>query len=98
MGLINTQVLGFGEPKPKTEQKADPKPVRGFNYAGQPMNDGEFYNGRPEHMKPAVRMMETVRSKITPKEERTPSQISAMRTRMARARAALAQKRAQLKA
>ena len=52
MGIITTQILGFGQPKPSAKQQADPKPVRGFNYAGQPMADGEYYNGRPEHMAP----------------------------------------------
>lgn len=31
---------------------ANPKPVTGFDYAGQPMKAGGFYNGRPEHCAP----------------------------------------------
>jgi K+-transporting ATPase c subunit len=42
--MITTKVLGLNE--------ANPKPVRGVNYAGQPMSDDEYYNGRPEHMGP----------------------------------------------
>jgi K+-transporting ATPase c subunit len=42
--MITTKVLGLTE--------ANPKPVRGVNYAGQPMSDDEYYNGRPEHMGP----------------------------------------------
>ena len=53
MGLITTQILGFGQAKPDKKQEADPKPVSGFDYAGQPMKPGAFYNGRPEHMGPA---------------------------------------------
>jgi hypothetical protein len=52
MGLITTQNAGFGSPTPKPNQPADPKPVTGFNYAGQPMRPGDSYNGRPEHMAP----------------------------------------------
>ena len=48
MPVITTKNLGLD---PAT---ANPKPVTGFNYAGQPMKPGEHYNGRPEHMgKPA---------------------------------------------
>ena len=33
-----------------TQQQADPKPVTGFDYAGQPMRTADaHYNGRPEH-------------------------------------------------
>jgi K+-transporting ATPase c subunit len=42
--MITTKVLGLNE--------ANPKPVRGVNYAGQPMSDDEYYNGRPEHQAP----------------------------------------------
>lgn len=52
MGLITTQHPGFGTNKPKPEQLANPKPVTGFDYAGQPMRGNAFYNGRPEHMDP----------------------------------------------
>jgi hypothetical protein len=102
MGLITTQVLGFGDPKPPVDpkenaaKKADPKPVRGINYAGLPMRDGDYYDGRPEHMRPPSQL-EQARAAITPKEQRTPQQVSAMQARMARARAALAEKRAKLK-
>ncbi len=92
MGLITTQSVGFGDPKPNPNQKADPKPVTGFDYAGQPIRDGAFYNGRPEHMKPRDRMVHHVQKNITPKEERTPEQIASMRERMANARAALKRK------
>ena len=54
MGLITTQNAGFGSPKPDPQQAADPKPVTGFNYAGQLMRPGEPYNGRPEHMDPTT--------------------------------------------
>src|SRR5215831_11936580 len=52
MGLITTQSIGFGDPKPQPNQKADPKPVTGFDYAGQPIKPGGYYNGRPEHQSP----------------------------------------------
>lgn len=86
MGLITTQVLGFGQPKPDPQQKADPKPVRGFNYAGEPMKEGDFYNGRPENMKPKDRVA-VARQAITPPEYRDDGMIAAMKERMARARA-----------
>ena len=55
MGLITTQHAGFGTPKPDPKQAADPKPVTGFDYAGQPMRSIDaHYNGRPEHMAPGT--------------------------------------------
>lgn len=44
--MLTTKILGLD---PAT---ANPKPVRGVNYAGQPMSDDEYYNGRPEHQAP----------------------------------------------
>jgi hypothetical protein len=46
MPVITTKIMGDNE--------ADPKPVRGVNYAGLPMKPGDFYNGRPEHQAPNV--------------------------------------------
>lgn len=87
MGLITTQHAGFGQNKPDPKQKADPKPVRGFNYAGEPMKDGQFYNGRPEHMGPADRLR-TVRVKAPMlKANQTPEYLAKMRERMALVRA-----------
>jgi hypothetical protein len=43
MPTITTKLLG-------NTNDADPKPVTGFDYAGQPMKPGAHYNGRPEHM------------------------------------------------
>jgi hypothetical protein len=43
MPTITTKLLG-------NTNDADPKPVTGFDYAGQPMKPGGHYNGRPEHM------------------------------------------------
>jgi hypothetical protein len=50
MPILTTKLLGLDE-----KDKADPRPVTGINYAGQPMKPGEFYNGRPEHMDPEQR-------------------------------------------
>lgn len=103
MGLITTQHEGFGQAKPFTEgtvdgkNKADPKPVNGFNYAGQPMKEGDFYNGRPEHMAPRDRMLRA-REHVTPKHKRTPEMLEKMRAQMAKARAALLAKKAKKKA
>ena len=33
-------------------ETADPKPVSGVDYAGQPIPPNGFYNGRPEFMQP----------------------------------------------
>jgi hypothetical protein len=46
--MITTKSVGI------TAETANPKPVTGFDYAGQPMRPGSFYNGRPEHCDPAV--------------------------------------------
>jgi hypothetical protein len=43
MPILTTKLLG-------NTNDADPKPVTGFDYAGQPMKPGGHYNGRPEHM------------------------------------------------
>lgn len=77
MGLITTQHAGFGQNKPDPKQAANPKPVRGFNYAGEPMKPGDFYNGRPEHQRPDGYNI-PVR---TPKSERPPEYIAMMRER-----------------
>lgn len=37
-----------------TSETANPKPVTGFDYAGQPMKPNDFYNGRPEHQDPST--------------------------------------------
>jgi len=79
MGIITTQILGFGQSKPDPKTSADPKPVRGFDYAGQPMKEGTYYNGRPEHMAPEAETMQ----KLTPQE----SACLPERRQMARARA-----------
>ena len=42
MAIVTTKSLGIGS-------ENDPKPVRGIDYAGQPMKPGDSYNGRPEH-------------------------------------------------
>ena len=46
MPIITTKILG--------ENDSDPKPVRGIDYAGQPIPPGGAYNGRPEHMDKAA--------------------------------------------
>lgn len=87
MGLITTQHAGFGQQKPDPKQKADPKPVTGFDYAGQPMKPGTFYNGRPEHMAKGVRMTEVVqKNHPSRKENQTPEYREKMRERMAKVR------------
>ncbi len=50
MPIITTKILGVNE--------ADPKPATGFNYAGEPMKPGDFYNGRPEHQGPSATRVE----------------------------------------
>ncbi len=46
MAVITTKILGNNE--------ADPKPATAFDYAGQPIKPGGYYNGRPEHSAPRV--------------------------------------------
>jgi hypothetical protein len=48
MAIITTKSAGIGE-------QSDPKPVRGIDYAGQPIPPGGYYNGRPEHSAPYIR-------------------------------------------
>jgi hypothetical protein len=44
--MLTTKSVGLDS------ETANPKPVTGFDYAGQPMKPDSFYNGRPEHMDP----------------------------------------------
>jgi hypothetical protein len=46
--MLTTKSVGI------TSETANPKPVTGFDYAGQPMKPGSHYNGRPEHCDPAA--------------------------------------------
>jgi hypothetical protein len=46
--MLTTKSVGI------TPETANPKPVTGFDYAGQPMKPNDFYNGRPEHQNPAA--------------------------------------------
>ncbi len=46
MPVITTNIIGKSE--------ANPKPVTGVNYAGEPMKPGDYYNGRSEHCAPDV--------------------------------------------
>lgn len=48
MAMLTTKSAGI------TSETANPKPVTGFDYAGQPMKPNSFYNGRPEHCAPAA--------------------------------------------
>jgi hypothetical protein len=45
--MLTTKSVGI------TSETANPKPVTGFDYAGQPMKPNDFYNGRPEHQDPS---------------------------------------------
>jgi hypothetical protein len=51
MPIITTKSVGIGT-------ESDPKPVRGIDYAGQPIPPSGFYNGRPEHQGPNAARIE----------------------------------------
>jgi hypothetical protein len=83
--MLSTKSVGLD---PET---ANPKPVTGFDYAGQPMKPNSFYNGRPEHMDPDAQVQaekaSVVRVQRKVKRSWTATQLQAMRERMANARA-----------
>jgi hypothetical protein len=58
--MITTKTAGLDP------EIANPKPVTGFDYAGQPMKQGSFYNGRPEHQDPAVQVHVQVQGQAAP--------------------------------
>jgi hypothetical protein len=62
--MLTTKSVGLDS------ETANPKPVTGFDYAGQPMKPNSFYNGRPEHMAPAQAQKPAV---VRVKRQRKPS-------------------------
>jgi hypothetical protein len=59
--MITTKSVGI------TAETANPKPVTGFDYAGQPMKPDSFYNGRPEHQDPDAQVQVHVQAVDAPK-------------------------------
>jgi len=59
------------------------KPQTQLDWAGRPMKQGEYYNGRPEHWDPKVRN----------KEGMTPEKLATLRENMTRAREMLQRKK-----
>lgn len=83
MPILTTKVLGLDE-----KEKADPHPVTGINYAGEPMKPGAFYNGRPEHMDPKAQSTTASPTKPSPKgKQRSPQQLQRLRDHAAMMRA-----------
>ena len=87
MPIITTDKLGLNE--------ANPKPVRQFNWCGQPMKEGDNYWGEdaaqePEPQPPPPPSVQRVKRV---KRSWTATQLEAMRARMANARAAAKAKR-----
>jgi hypothetical protein len=69
--MITTKSVGLIDP-----ETANPKPVTGFDYAGQPMRPNSFYNGRPEHQDPAANTVQVQQQKqpvVRIKRKRRPS-------------------------
>jgi hypothetical protein len=61
MPIVTTKSLGIGA------SEADPKPATAFDYAGQPIKPGGFYNGRPEHQGPNATHVERAAKARTPR-------------------------------
>ncbi len=58
--MLTTKSVGL------TSETANPKPVTGVNYAGEPMKPGDYYNGRLEHCAPDVANTHQTRVSATP--------------------------------
>jgi hypothetical protein len=86
--MITTKSVGIGA------EIANPKPVRQFNWCGQPMKEGDSYWGESEPQQAVVSDTPKPRAKRV-KRSWTATQIEAMRARMAHARAAAKAKRSE---
>jgi hypothetical protein len=85
MPIITTDKLGL--------DTANPKPVRGVNWCGNPMKEGDSYWGESEPQ-PSPPPREAPKARVQRvKRSWTATQLEAMRERMAKARAAAAAKR-----
>jgi hypothetical protein len=68
MPIITTKILG--------KEDADPRPVTGVNYAGEPMKPGDYYNGRPEHQGPHTTRVERAQEPRSARKHRRKSVMS----------------------